>query len=156
MLTVKSFLAVPDKNSSFDADTYKIAYVERKNYFSVRLHYYGELVGNPNFSYEGGKVELFDYCDVDTFELGSIDAWASRAGLRYGEFAACVYKYPEIEELNGLFPLKSDMEDEYGNIKLSDWSNEILKAKANEKSRLNVESGSVGVVEFNLEDGDTM
>ncbi|GAA0145203.1 hypothetical protein LIER_36087 [Lithospermum erythrorhizon] len=134
---------------------------------------------------QGGKVELFNYCDADIFELGSIDGWAFRVGLRYGEFAACVYKHHEIEGLNGLFPLKSgnnvthfvvlienvkfidvyfvkpsnndsliDMEDEYGNMKLSDWSIEIIKAKADEIAKLSATSGSVGVVEFNLEDRD--
>ncbi|GAA0186152.1 hypothetical protein LIER_33440 [Lithospermum erythrorhizon] len=98
---------VRDKNSSFDDDTYKIAYAERKNYFNVRLHYGGELIGNPNFSYEGGKVEVFDYCDADTFKLDSIDVWAFRVGLHYGDFAACVYKHLEIDWFNGLFPLKS-------------------------------------------------
>ncbi|GAA0174797.1 hypothetical protein LIER_41785 [Lithospermum erythrorhizon] len=58
-------------------------------------------------SYEGGMVEKFDYCDVDIFEIGSIDSWAFRVGLRRGDFSLCVYQDPEIEGLNGLKPLKS-------------------------------------------------
>ncbi|GAA0169967.1 hypothetical protein LIER_40857 [Lithospermum erythrorhizon] len=94
-------------DSPFDDETLRIAYEKRKNYFSVRIHYGGKLVANPNFSYEVGEVELFDYCDADTFEVGSVDAWAFKVGIRYGDFAACVYKHPEIEGFNGVFPLKS-------------------------------------------------
>ncbi|GAA0162682.1 hypothetical protein LIER_39457 [Lithospermum erythrorhizon] len=127
---------VRKKNYSFDDETYKIAYAKCKNYFSVRLHYSGELVGNPNFSYEGGKVELFDYGDADTFELENV------------KFIDVYFLKP------GNTDLLLDMEDEYGNIKLSDWSTKILKAKVDERAKLSAERGSVGVVEFNFEDGN--
>ncbi|GAA0166237.1 hypothetical protein LIER_40150 [Lithospermum erythrorhizon] len=58
-------------------------------------------------SYEGGMVEQFDYCDADTFELGSVDSWEFRVGLRHGDFSMHVYQDPEIEGFNGLRPLKS-------------------------------------------------
>ncbi|GAA0184472.1 hypothetical protein LIER_31760 [Lithospermum erythrorhizon] len=174
---------VHERDSPFDEQTFRIAYEERKNYFSARIHYGGKLLANLIFYYDAGEVELFDYCDADIFEIGSVNEWAFRVGLRFGDFAACVYKHPEIESLDGLFPLKSaknvmqfvrlteshkfidvyflkadntdmllDMEDENGNIKLSDWSIEFLKAKADERAKVSAERGSVGVVEFNLDE----
>ncbi|KAG9142212.1 hypothetical protein Leryth_007656 [Lithospermum erythrorhizon] len=83
----------------------------------------------------GGRwLGIIDYCDADTFEVGSVDAWAFRADNT---------------------DLLLDMEDENGNIKLSDWSTEFLKAKADERTKLSAERASVGVVEFNLEEEDS-
>ncbi|GAA0159930.1 hypothetical protein LIER_38945 [Lithospermum erythrorhizon] len=93
----------PDHNN----EVFKVAYSESRNMFSVRLHYNGRFVGNPNMSYVGGNIKFFDYCDADTFELGSVESWAFRVGLRKGDFAFCVYQDPEEEGFNGLRPLKS-------------------------------------------------
>ncbi|GAA0178466.1 hypothetical protein LIER_29837 [Lithospermum erythrorhizon] len=66
-------------------------------------------------SYEGGMVEKFDYCDADIFEIGSVDSWAFRVGLRRGDFSLCVYQDPEIEGETDVRPLnegEGDLEDE--------------------------------------------
>ncbi|KAG9137817.1 hypothetical protein Leryth_022723 [Lithospermum erythrorhizon] len=99
-------------------------------------------------SYKGGKVEYFDYCDGDTFELGSVESWAFRVGLR---------KDPEEEGFNGLRPLMSpknfvntngldDLEDSNGNFRISTESVEMLKA-------LNIErTNKLSIIEFHLDD----
>ncbi|GAA0150651.1 hypothetical protein LIER_09543 [Lithospermum erythrorhizon] len=85
---------------------YMDLYKKEKNLFSIRVYYHGLFVANPSLSYEGGKVELFDCCDADTFELGPIESWAFRLGLRYGEFEACVYQDSKVEGHNGIRCLK--------------------------------------------------
>ncbi|GAA0156930.1 hypothetical protein LIER_38369 [Lithospermum erythrorhizon] len=76
---------VDAKDSPFNDETFRIAYEKTKNYFSARIHYGGKLLANPIFYYDAGEVELFGYCDADTFEVGSVDAWAFRVGLRFGD-----------------------------------------------------------------------
>ncbi|GAA0145175.1 hypothetical protein LIER_05428 [Lithospermum erythrorhizon] len=93
----------PDHND----EAFKVANGESRNMFSVRLHYNGQFVGSPNMSYVGGKVEFFDYCDADTFELGSVESCAFRVGLRKGDFSLFVYQDPEEKGFNGLRHLKS-------------------------------------------------
>ncbi|GAA0171012.1 hypothetical protein LIER_25151 [Lithospermum erythrorhizon] len=93
----------PDYND----DAFRVLYSSNKNLFSVRLHYKGRFISNPKLSYVDGTVEYFDCCDSDTFELGSLESWAFRVGLRYGEFALCVYQDPDVEGLNGIRCLKS-------------------------------------------------
>ncbi|GAA0185059.1 hypothetical protein LIER_32347 [Lithospermum erythrorhizon] len=81
------FICERNHKGNSDAN-YMALYKDEKSLFSVRVHYHGRFVANHSVSYEGGKVELFDYCESDTFELGSIESWAFRLGLRYGEFEA--------------------------------------------------------------------
>ncbi|GAA0160538.1 hypothetical protein LIER_17073 [Lithospermum erythrorhizon] len=71
-------------------------YSSKRNLFSVRLHYNGPFVSNPKLSYVDGKVEYFDCYDSDMFELSSIELWAFRVGLHYGEVALCVYQDPDV------------------------------------------------------------
>ncbi|GAA0161506.1 hypothetical protein LIER_17804 [Lithospermum erythrorhizon] len=76
-------------------------------------------------SYKGGKVEYFDYCDGDTFELGSVESWAFR-----------------FVNTNGL----DDLEDSNGNFRISTESVEMLKA-------LNIErTNKLSIIEFHLDD----
>ncbi|GAA0139980.1 hypothetical protein LIER_01416 [Lithospermum erythrorhizon] len=98
---------VRENHPNHNDEAFKVAYSESPNMFSVRLHYNGRFVGNPNMSYVCGNIEFFDYYDADTFELGLVESWAFRAGLRKSDFALCVYQDPEEEGFNGLKPLKS-------------------------------------------------
>ncbi|GAA0179326.1 hypothetical protein LIER_29958 [Lithospermum erythrorhizon] len=135
---------VRDKNSSFDDDTYKIAYAERKNYFSLRLHYSGELIGNPDFSYEVARLKYLitvmltplNWVQLTRGHLGSVFV------MNVTEFVVFTknVKFIDVYFIKaGNTDLLIEIEDEYGNIKLSDWSTKILKAKENERDRLNVE-----------------
>ncbi|GAA0171822.1 hypothetical protein LIER_25770 [Lithospermum erythrorhizon] len=101
------------KNSPFDDETFRIAYAERKNCFSVQLHRGGELFN--------GLIETSKFVDVYFVNTD----------------------------------LLLDMEDENGNIKISDWASEFLKTKADERAKLSAERASVCIVEFNLEEEDT-
>ncbi|GAA0157040.1 hypothetical protein LIER_14389 [Lithospermum erythrorhizon] len=128
-------------------DNYMALYREEGNLFSVRVHYNGRFVANPILSYEGGKVETFDCCDVDSFELGSIESWAFRFRFR---FLSLILKHKSMN-VYFLGSSNSQLIDEVDDgalnlsLKHSGVSNELLKSKSIEPAKLTV-------IPFNLGD----
>ncbi|GAA0174559.1 hypothetical protein LIER_27928 [Lithospermum erythrorhizon] len=93
----------PDHND----EAFKVAYGESRNMFSVRLHYNGRFVGNPNMSYVGGNFVSMSN------EHKFIDVYFVRSG-----------------NTNGL----DDLEDSNGNLRISAKSVERLKAPSIERA----------------------
>ncbi|GAA0173557.1 hypothetical protein LIER_41548 [Lithospermum erythrorhizon] len=133
------------KGSSFDDETFRIAYEDRKNCFSVRIHYGGKLVANPM-----SPVRLNYLIIVMSIPLRWVQLTSGHLCLTEKYKFIDVY-FAKADNTDLLL----DMEDENGNIKLSDWCIELLKDKADARAKLSIERASVGVVEFNLEEEDS-
>ncbi|GAA0166874.1 hypothetical protein LIER_21935 [Lithospermum erythrorhizon] len=123
----------PDQND----EAFKVAYGESRSMFSVRLHYNGRFVGNPNMSYEGDPEEegfnrlrplkspknIFQFVNM-TSEHKFIDVYFVRSG-----------------NTNGL----DDLEDINDNLKISMESVERLKALSIERDN------KLSAIEFHLD-----